>query len=100
MSQTLRLARISIALNIISLLVFMVVITDSLYQTFTLATKIFFAIGAVNLTISIITLMRSLQQEGDRKTRRVAMTSFVIANRVILVIGILLLNILVFNLRS
>ena len=94
------LAILSIVLNIFSLLVYTLVVTDAAYQRFTLATEILSLMGIINLTLSIIALARSAQGGGNQRSRRIAWISLVVAIGIILVIGILVLNIWVYNFRA
>ena len=94
------LAILSILLNVFSLLVYTFAVTDVAYQNFTLATEILSLMGVVNLTLSIIALSRSMQSEGDQRARRIAWISLAVAIGMILVTGILVLNIWVYNFRS
>ena len=90
------LAILSIILNVFSLLVYSLAVTDAAYQKFTLATEILSLMGVVNLTLSIVALARSMRGEGDQRARRIAWISLAVAIGMILVIGILLLNIWVY----
>ena len=95
-----RLAILSIALNIFSLLIYTIAVTNAAYRKFTLATEILSIMGIINLTLSIVALTRFLRQEESQNARKIAWTSLAIAIGMILVIGILLLNIWVYNFRS
>jgi hypothetical protein len=94
------LALLSIVLNILSLLVYTLAVTDAAFRRFTLATEILSLMGIINLTLSIMALARSAQGEGDQRSRRIAWISLVVAIGITLVIGILILNIWVYNFRS
>jgi hypothetical protein len=100
MSEPAKFAAISIALSVISSLVYAVAVTGATYQKFTLATVIFSLMGLISLTLSIVALVRSPQQEASQRTRKIARFSLAVAIGVMLVIGILLLNIWVFNFRT
>jgi len=95
-----RLAILSIALNIFSLLVYAIMVTNAAYRKFTLATEILSIMGIINLTLSIVALTRSLRQEGNQGARKIAWTSLAVAIGMILVIVILSLDIWVYNFRS
>ena len=95
-----RLAILSIALNIFSLLIYTIAVTNAAYRKFTLATEILSIMGIINLTLSIVALTRFLRQEESQNARKIAWTSLAIAIGMILVIGILSLNIWVYNFRS
>ena len=84
----------------ISLLVYTIAVTNTAFQQFTLATELLSLMGIVNLTLSIIALTRSLQQEGNKRARKVAGVSLAVAIGMMIVIGILLLNIWVYNFRA
>ena len=99
MARPARLALISIALNILSLLVYTIAVSDTAFQNFTLATEILSVMGVVNLTLSIIALTRSSQQEGSQRAQKVAWVSLAVAVGMMFVIVILLLNIWVYNFR-
>ncbi|MBN1453463.1 MAG: hypothetical protein JW963_20780 [Anaerolineales bacterium] len=99
MSEPAKLALVSIALNILSLLVYAFAVSDSAFQTFTLATEILSVMGIVNLALSIIALTRSLRHAAGQRTRKVAWVSLAVALGMLLVIGILLLNIWVYSFR-
>jgi hypothetical protein len=94
-----RLAILSIILNIFSLLIYSLAISDAAYQRFTLATEILSLMGIINLTLSIIALARAIKDEENQHARRIAWTSLAVAIGMILVIGILVLNIWVYNFR-
>ena len=100
MSKPLRFVVISIALNILSLLVYTLVVSSAAFHKFTLATGILALMGLGNLILSIIALTRSLQQEGNQHARKAAWVSLAVAIGMMLVIGILLLNIWVYNFRA
>ena len=87
-----KLALTSIALNILSLLVYMLAISEAAFQMFTLATEMPSVMGIVNLTLSVIALARSLRHEANQPARKVAWVSLAVALGMLLVIGILLLN--------
>ena len=95
-----RLALISIALNIFSLLVYTIAVSNTACQKFSLATEILSVMGIVNLTLSIIALARSLQHAAGQPARKMAWVSLAVALGMLLVIGILLLNIWVYNFRT
>jgi hypothetical protein len=88
-----KLALVSIALNILSLLVYTLAVSEAAYRTFSLATEILSVMGIVNLALSIIALARSLRYATDQRARKVAWISLAIAIGMLLVIGILLVNI-------
>ena len=94
-----RLAILSIVLNISGLLIYTIAVVNAAYQKFTLATEILSLMGVVNLTLSIIALIRSMRDEGKQLARRMAWISLAIAIGMILVILILMLNIWVNNFR-
>ena len=100
MSKPSRLALISIALNIISLLAYTLAVSGVAFQKFILTTEILSLMGVVNLALSVIALARSFQQEGEQRARRIAWISLAVAIGMIIVIGILLLNIWVANFRT
>ena len=100
MSGPAKLALTSIALNILSLLVYTLAISDVAFRTFSLATEILSVMGIVNLTLSIIALARSLQHAAGQPARKMAWISLAVAIGMLLVIGILLLNIWVYNFRT
>jgi peptidoglycan biosynthesis protein MviN/MurJ (putative lipid II flippase) len=97
MSRPVRLALISIALNLLGLLLYAFAVSNVAFQQFTLATEVLSVMGIVNLTLSLIALTKSKQSEGNRRARRVAWASLAVAIGMLLVIGILLLNIWVYN---
>jgi uncharacterized membrane protein YidH (DUF202 family) len=82
------------------LLIYTIAVTNAVYRKFTLATEILSIMGIINLTLSIVALTRFLRQEESQNARKIAWTSLAIAIGMILVIGILLLNIWVYNFRS
>jgi uncharacterized membrane protein YidH (DUF202 family) len=95
-----RLAILSIALNIFSLLVYTIAVANAAYRKFTLATEILSIMGIINLTLSIVALTRSLRQEEGQGARKIAWTSLAVAIGMIFVIAILSLNIWVYNFRT
>ena len=97
MSRPGKLALISIVLNIVSLLVYSIVVSEAVFQQFALATEILSLMGVTALTLSIIALARSIRQEEEQPVRKIAWISLAIAIGIILVIGILLLDIYVLN---
>ena len=88
MSRPGKLALISIVLNIVSLLVYSIVVSEAVFQQFALATEILSLMGVTALT---------LRQEEEQPVRKIAWISLAIAIGIILVIGILLLDIYVLN---
>jgi len=99
MAAPAKLALISIALNILSLLVYTFAISDGADQTFSLATEILSVMGVINLALSMIALARSLRHTASQSARKVAWVSLAVALGMLLVIGILLLNIWVYDFR-
>ena len=95
-----RLAILSIALNIFGFLVYTITVTNAAYRKFTLATEILSIMGILNLTLSVVALTKSLRQRESQGARKIAWISLTVAIGMILVIGILLLNIWVYNFRS
>jgi len=71
-----RLAILSIAPNIFSLLVYTIAVTNAAYRKFTLATEIFSIMGIINLTLSIVALTKSLRQEESQGARKIAWISW------------------------
>ena len=100
MSGSTKLAFVSIVLNLLSLLVYTLAISNTAYQRFTLATEVLSVMGIVNLVLSVIALTRSSQQAADQRARKVAWVSLAVALGILLVIGILLLNIWVYHFRA
>ena len=100
MSEPAKPAILSIALNIFSLLIYAVAVTNVTYQKFTLATEILSLMGIINLALSVVALTRSLRQGDNQRARKIAWVSLAVALGMILVIGILLLNIWVHNFRT
>jgi len=98
--KSIRLAILSIALNIFSLLVYPIAVINAAYRKFTLATEILSIMGIINLILSIVALTRSLRQEDRQGARKIAWISLAVAIGMILVIGILSLNIWVYNFRT
>ena len=94
-----KLALTSVILNVLSLLVYTLAVSDAAFQEFTLATTILAVVGIVNLTVSILAVAQLHQYKKDRHRRQLVWVSLAIAIGMILVIGILLLNIWVFNFR-
>jgi hypothetical protein len=88
-----KLALVSIALNILSLLVYTLAVSEAAFRTFSLATEILSVMGIVNLALSIIALTRSLRYATGKRAQKVAWISLAIAIGMLLVIGILLVNI-------
>ncbi len=99
MAAPAKLALISIALNILSLLVYTFAVSNSAFQTFTPATEILSVMGVINLALSMIALARSLRHAASQSARKVAWVSLAVALGMLLVIGILLLNIWVYDFR-
>jgi hypothetical protein len=81
------------------LLVYTLAVSDAAFQRFTLATEILSVMGIVNLALSIIALTRSLRHETGQRAQKIAWASLAVALGMLLVIGILLLNIWVYNFR-
>ena len=100
MSRSAKLALISIGLNIFGLLVYAISVSEVAFQQFALATEILSLMGITTLTLSIIALARSSRQADNPTARKIAWISLVISVGVILVIGILLLNVFVYNYRA
>ena len=100
MSGSTKLALASIALNILSLLVYTIAVSNTAYQRFTLATEILSVMGIVNLALSVIALTQSLRHAADQRARKVAWVSLAVALGMLLVIGILLLDIWVYHFRA
>ena len=99
MSESTKLALVSIALNILSLLVYTLVVSDAAFQRFTLGTEILSVMGIVNLALSVIALTRSLRHAASQRAQKVAWISLAVALGMLLVIGILLLDIWIYNFR-
>ena len=95
-----RLALASIALNAISLVVYSLAVSGAAFQKFTLATEFLSLMRLVNLTLSVVALTRSFKQGGGQGARKTAWISLAVAIGMIIVIGILLLNIWVTNIRT
>ena len=100
MSKVVKLAFTSITLNVLSLLIYTLVVSNAAFQGFTLATEILSVMGVVNLTLSVIALSHALRQDENQRTRNIAWSSLIVGIGMILVIVILLLNIWVFNFRA
>ena len=95
-----KLALVSIALNILSLLVYTLAISAAAFQSITLATEILSLMGIVNLALSVVALTRASRQAVGQRAQKVAWLSLAVALGMLLVIGVLLLNIWVYNFRA
>ena len=100
MSRPAKLAALSIVLNIFSLLAYTIAVADVTYQKFSLATELLSLMGIINLALSIVALTRSLRAGDNQQARKVAWVSLAVAIGMILVIGILLLSIWVYNFQT
>lgn len=95
-----RLALTSIGLNLFSLLVYALAISGANSHRFTLATELLSLMGVINLALSVIALARSFRPGRNKHTRRIAWVSLAVAISMMLVIGILLLDIWVYNFQA
>ena len=84
----------------VSLVVYSLAVSGAAFQKFTLATEILSLMGLVNLTLSVVALTRSFLQGGGQSARKIAWISLAVAIGMIIVIGILLLNIWVTNIKT
>ena len=100
MSGPTKLALVSIGLNVLSLLVYTLAVSAAAFQLFTLATEILSVMGIVNLALSVVALTRASRQAAGQRAQKVAWLSLAVALGMLLVIGILLLNIWVYNFRA
>jgi hypothetical protein len=89
MTAPTKLALTSLALNLLTLLVYTLAVSGGTFQNFTLATEILSVMGVVNLTLSIVALTRSFQQAENQRARILAWLSLAIALSMLFVIGIL-----------